>query len=84
MKQFISYILKFLAYVYFIYFVIKEGSWIAIHTSYLYTGKSMGVESTLLMIWSFLFYYIMALIIYGFGKIIENFEIEDIYSHKHD
>lgn len=83
MKQYISYILKFLAHVYFIYYVIKEGSLISIHTSYLNTGQSMGVESTLLMIWSFFFYYIMALIIYGFGKIIENIEIEDFSTHKH-
>lgn len=77
MKQ-VSKIIKMCSYVFFVLYTLKEGYYITINTSYLNTGQLMGVEFMLLMIWQIFFSYLISLIIYGFGEIIEYYEKEEI------
>lgn len=71
----VSKILKACAYLFLGGNIIREAYQIAVNTSCLNTGKLMGVESMFMLLWSCFVSFIIALVIYGLGEIIEYYEI---------
>lgn len=72
----VSKIIKICAYIFFVLYTVKEGYYIVMNTSYLNTGQLMGVEFMIMMIWQIFFSFLISLVIYGFGEIIEYYEDE--------
>lgn len=71
MLKYISLLFKVVAYVFLFVNCYRQSMDIAIHSSYLYTGKLMGVESMLNMVWACFISFLISSIIYGFGIIVE-------------
>lgn len=70
----VSKIIKICAYIFLFGNIFKEAYGISVQTSYLNTGKLMGVESMMMMLWSCFHSFLFAAIIYGAGEIIEYYE----------
>lgn len=70
----ISKIIKICAYLFLFGNIISQGYNIAVNTSYLNTGQLMGVESMMLMLWSWFISFLISSLIYGAGVIIEYYE----------
>ncbi len=73
----VSGMIKICAYIFLIGNIVNQGYSIAKNTSYLNTGQLMGVESMLMMLWSCFISFLISLIIYGIGEIIEYYEIRE-------
>lgn len=71
----ISRVLKICAYIFLIGSILRQGYSIAASTSYLNTGQLMGVESMLMMLWSCFISFLLSFVIYGFGEIVEYYEL---------
>lgn len=70
----VSKIIKVCAYIFLFGNIIRESLSITVRTSYLNTGELMGVESMLLMLWSWFVSFLIAAVIYGIGEIVEYYE----------
>lgn len=70
----LSRIFNALAYICFFLYMIRESLHISIDLSYINTGKLMGVESMILMIWAMFIAYLIGCILYGFSIIIKYYE----------
>lgn len=70
----VSRLIKKCAYIFFVFNILKEGHSIALEMSYLNTGRLMGTESMVLMLWSLFVSYVISLVIYSLGIIIEYYE----------
>lgn len=74
-----SRLIKVSAYIFLIGNITKDIFRIAIDTSYLNTGKLLGIQSMLSMLWACFVSFLVALIIYGIGIVVEFFEKRNAY-----
>lgn len=70
----VSKIIKLCAYIFMFGYILREAFHISISTSYLNTGELMGVESIFLLVWAVFIAFLISLIIYSAGEIVEYFE----------
>ncbi|MCI9094567.1 MAG: hypothetical protein HFF36_12475 [Coprobacillus sp.] len=69
-----SKLIKISAYIFLIGHITEEIFRIAVNTSYLRTGRLLGTQSMLSMLWACFISFLISLIIYGIGIVIEFYE----------
>lgn len=72
----ISDLIKKSAYVLFLVTIIKDFYSVAVETSYLSTGKIMGVQSIIMLLWSCFVSFLISLVVYGAGMIVQYYEVK--------
>ncbi|MEG0275900.1 MAG: hypothetical protein RR630_02625 [Coprobacillus sp.] len=75
MLKHISKLIKVCAYIFFIGYIFREVMSISVSTSYLNTGELMGTQSMFQIIWACFIGFLFSLVIYGFGIIVEYYEM---------